>query len=519
MKKEISTAGTENNFGWEIERANPNASTFSLRDFLHIVFKRKRQIVVFFAGCFLAVVVGTFLMTPTYRATAQVLIKLGRDNVYIPETGNVNPVINQRQEEQINSEIEILKSRTISEKVINEIGLQSLYPELSEPGWFSLSALLPGRGDDEDPVKKVLEEFEKNLQIEAIKKSNVIEVSFDHPNPQMAATVANAIVAEFLNHRIDVYRTPQSHEFFKEQSEFLKEKLNRTEANFQALKEQHKVTDLKNQQGLLLNRIAATRSELENAVSREVELSRRIENLRAQLAKLPQSIPQGEQSNPNEQLISNLGSRLTDLQIEEQKLSSKYTDENRTLRSVREEITLIRKQIAEKEAKLYGRTSLGVSSTYLHLQEDQLRSEADLSSVKAKRESLQEQFSAYEKELAKFNQIETALNQFAQELNVNRDNYRLYLTKFEESRIQNAIDSQKIAGVSLLEPAHAPRKPAKPRVLLNLALGLFLGLFGALGLAFFIEFVSDDLEKIEDVEAAFGLPVLSVIPELKEQGA
>jgi len=364
-----------------------------------------------------------------------------------------------------------------------------------------------------------LEEFEKNLQIEAIKKSNVIEVSFDHPNPQMAATVANTIVAEFLNHRIDVYRTPQSHEFFKEQSEFLKEKLNRTEASFQALKEQHKVTDLKNQQRLLLNRIAATRSELENAVSREVELSRRIENLRAQLAKLPQSIPQGEQSNPNEQLISNLGSRLADLQIEEQKLSSKYTDENRTLRSVREEITLIRKQIAEKEAKLYGRTSLGVSSTYLHLQEDQLRSEADLSSVKAKRESLQEQFSAYEKELAKFNQIETALNQFAQELNVNRDNYRLYLTKFEESRIQNAIDSQKIAGVSMLEPAHAPRKPAKPRVLLNLALGLFLGLFGALGLAFFIEFVSDDLEKIEDVEAAFGLPVLSVIPELKEQGA
>jgi succinoglycan biosynthesis transport protein ExoP len=248
-----------------------------------------------------------------------------------------------------------------------------------------------------------------------------------------------------------------------------------------------------------------------------MELSRRIENLRAQLVKLPQSIPQGEQSNPNEQLISNLGSRLADLQIEEQKLSSKYTDENRTLRSVREEIALIRKQIAEKEAKLYGRTSLGVSTTYLHLQEDQLRSEADLSSVKAKRESLQEQLSAYEKELAKFNQVETALNQLAQEVNVDRDNYRLYLTKSEESRINTAMDSQKIAGVSLLEPAYAPRKPVKPRVLLNLALGLFLGLFGALGLAFFIEFVSDDLERIEDVEAAFGLPVLSVIPELRRQ--
>ena len=60
MKKEISTAGTENNFGWEIEKANPNASTFSLRDFLHIVFKRKRLIVLFFVGCFAAVVSARF---------------------------------------------------------------------------------------------------------------------------------------------------------------------------------------------------------------------------------------------------------------------------------------------------------------------------------------------------------------------------------------------------------------------------------------------------------------------------
>ena len=91
-------------------------------------------------------VVGTFLITPTYRATAQVLVKLGRDNIYIPETGNVNPVINMRQEEQINSEIEILKSRTISEKVVNAIGPLALYPKLGETSWFSLSALLPERG-------------------------------------------------------------------------------------------------------------------------------------------------------------------------------------------------------------------------------------------------------------------------------------------------------------------------------------------------------------------------------------
>jgi uncharacterized protein involved in exopolysaccharide biosynthesis len=284
------------------------------------------------------VVAGTLLSTPTYQATAQVLVKLGRDNIYIPETGNVNPVVNLRQEEQINSEIEILKSRSISEKVVATIGPLAVYPNLGEPSRFSLSSLFPGRDADRDPFKEAVEALEKNLEIEAIKKSNVIEISFVHPDPEMAASAANAIAAEFLNRRIEVYRTPQSNEFFKEQSEFLKEKLNQTEARYQALKEQHNVTDLKNQQDLLLKRVADTRSELENASSREVELTRRIENLRAQLVKLPQTIPQGEQSNPNEFLISNLEGRLAELQIEEQRLASKYTDENRTLQSVRRDI-------------------------------------------------------------------------------------------------------------------------------------------------------------------------------------
>jgi uncharacterized protein involved in exopolysaccharide biosynthesis len=514
-KNDRLTVNADRSPAWEIESASPDASRVSLRDFLHIVFKRKHQILLFFGGCFIAVVIGTLLVTPEYRTTAQVLVKLGRENLYVPATGTSMPYINLHQEEQVNSEIEILRSRTIAEKVLAEIGPESLYPDLDRKSWFSLSAL---SGDPETVNSletRALEKLEKKLQIEAIKKANVIEVSFEHPDPELAADFVNALVAQYLDRRLEILRTPQSHEFFKDQSEFLRDKLNRTEARFQALKEQHNVTDLKNQQALMLTRITEARADFDRAASREAELARRIANLGDQLAKLPKSIPQSEQSNSNEFLISNLESRLAELQIEEQRLSAKYTDENRTLKTVREEIALIRKQIAEKEAKRYGKTSYGISTTYTNLHEDQLRSEAELSSVKAKQASLREQLGAYEKELAALNQVETTLNQLTQELNVDRDNYRLYLSKFEESRIQTAMDSQKIAGVSLLEPAHVPFKPVKPRVLLNLALGLLLGLFGALGLAFFLEFVADDLEKTEDVEAAFDLPVLAVMPELR----
>jgi uncharacterized protein involved in exopolysaccharide biosynthesis len=106
-------------------------------------------------------------------------------------------------------------------------------------------------------------------------------------------------------------------------------------------------------------------------------------------------------------------------------------------------------------------------------------------------------------------------DQLQHEADMNRQNYQLYLTKFEESRISDAMDAEKIANVSLIEPARRPLKPVSPKVRLNMALAVFLGLFGGLGLAFLLEFLDDSLEKIEDVEKHLELPVLASIPELR----
>ena len=111
------------------------------------------------------------------------------------------------------------------------------------------------------------------------------------------------------------------------------------------------------------------------------------------------------------------------------------------------------------------------------------------------------------------------LNQLEQNIEVDRGNYRLYLSKVEESRISEAMDSEKIASVSLMGPARPPRKPVSPKVLLNLLIGIFLGIFGSLTLALFREYLDDRIEKIEDVEKELQLPVLASIPIFQQQAA
>ena len=145
-----------------------------------------------------------------------------------------------------------------------------------------------------------------------------------------------------------------------------------------------------------------------------------------------------------------------------------------------------------------------------------LHNEAELKALKAKAEVQKAQLSEYRHNLTKFNQVESELKQLEQEVEVNREKYQLYLTKFEEARISDAMDAQKMAGVSLIEPAYPPLRPDVPNLWLNLLFAGIVGAVGGIGLTFCLEYFNENLEGVEDVEKYLQLPVLASIPELEK---
>jgi len=173
-----------------IEQKN---QTGSLRDILTILFKHKYKILIIFLATVITVTVGSFLLPPTYEAKSSLLVKFGREYVYRPEVGerssNVG-LIPLNQEEVINSEIQILTSRDLVEKVINTLGIEKIYPDLLEK---------PPEGIP--PLEVAIRNFEKTLSVEGVKKSNVIQVSFQHREPQVAANAVNVLVDRLKNYR------------------------------------------------------------------------------------------------------------------------------------------------------------------------------------------------------------------------------------------------------------------------------------------------------------------------------
>ena len=468
----------------------------SLRDFLHVIFKRKNQILLFFAVTVCTVVIGTFVIRPMYEAKAQILVKIGRENLYIPPNSTNSQVINYNQDDQVNSEIELLKSRSLAEKVIQTIGLDKIYKNMQ--------------------YKDAVLKFQKSLSVEGIKKSNVIEISFKHEDPEKATLIVNTLANAYLDEHLLVHKNPQSYNFFEDQSQVLKSKLEQSETALETFKKQNNVTDLKEQQKLLLKQIADLHTQLNRTLSDEAETLNRALQIQMQLGKTPETIPQGEEVDHNPYLISSLEARLVELKLKEKELLIKYEPQSRFVKNVEEEIKLLQNKLSEQENKRYGKSTTGLNTTYQRLKEDLLKNQAEGKALSAKKDIQNSQLSDLQNKLEKLNQMDVKLDQLEQSVDVNRQNYRLYLAKFEESRISDAMDNKKMANVTLMQAALIPLKPVSPKVLLNIVLGIFLGGFGGLGLAFFTEYLDDSLGKPEHVEKVLQLPVLASIPKLEK---
>ena len=106
--------------------------------------------------------------------------------------------------------------------------------------------------------------------------------------------------------------------------------------------------------------------------------------------------------------------------------------------------------------------------------------------------------------------------------------YSIMKRDVDTSRVLYDALSSSIKKASVTEQSHdiniwvvkkagLPGAPSKPQKKRNLMLGLILGLFGGIGLAFFIEYLDNSVKDGQELEHRFGLTVLGTVEDFKEK--
>ncbi|MDT8421856.1 MAG: polysaccharide biosynthesis tyrosine autokinase [Desulfuromonadales bacterium] len=515
------------------------AEEVHLQDYLSVLFRRRRAVVTTFLLLVALVGLYTLLMKPVYELTTTLHV---RDDKVRGGNGMLEG-LGLTQQNPVETEIEILKSRTNAEEVVRRLKLDWLIEKKSEGLQFDL---LEFSSTEETPEYKivvtgpqvyqvfdhqkklvgegvsgvrlqtqgltlvldrlngpsgssfelsqlsfpqVVQDIRKSIRASEVGKgTNIIRVAYEDVDPLRGRDLVNTMATVYLERAISLKteEARKSVEFIDQQLEEVRTFLDSAEQSLETFKRDSGIVRLDTEAEALIDQLTAAEKE-RSAVSlrkRQVEFA---------LETLEKAIAQGQGYAPSvlldDPVVAGLSQSMAELEIEKQALTLEVTEAHPAALSLKEQI----QQTQRKLRAIYKSSRMSLSLRHETLTSDMNRYEEGLKKLPAA-----------EQQLARLTRLAT----------VNADIYTFLLQKHEEARIARAAT---ISNISVIDPAIVPDRPVKPNKKKNLLLGLIVGLMLGVGLAFFQEYLDDSIKDAETAKRILGIPVLSVIPHIRPE--
>jgi capsular exopolysaccharide synthesis family protein len=482
----------------------------SLRDLCYVLFRHKHKATWFFGGIMALVLVVTFVLPEVFQSEAKVLVRLGRESVALDPTATTSGQVvsvSPRRESEIKSEMEILNSRDLAEKVVDAIGVERFQRDrLSRLSSFFFPS---------DPVKQrdaVVRHLMKTWKMEIGKDSNIIAITYDDQDPKLAHDVVQKLLDFYLEKHIAVNRTAGSYGFFQDQTVKLGQELAQAEKALESMKNSTGISSVDEHRRILLEQLGVLQKGITEADSDMVATRNKIKAIKQLITETPQTIVMGNTKGFPNYAADGMRQKVYELQLKEQDLRSKYTDKNVLVQEVQRQIG-IAESLLKREAPTRNQVTNGINPAYQELKLAMVKEESAVAALAAKKDSLVVHLASVKSELQGFNNSEVQLARLQREKDIQEANYRKYNEKMEQARIDSALEMQKISNISVAQAATDPIKPISPKKGLNLALGFMFGGLGAVGLAFMAEYNDHSLKRPGEVERKLRVPLLATIPQ------
>jgi capsular exopolysaccharide synthesis family protein len=342
-----------------------------------------------------------------------------------------------------------------------------------------------------DPYSEVVKKVQKNIKVNPIIDTKLVEVSFTSSSPILATEVVNTLAEEFIDFSIEKrYKTTQqASDFLGEQITNLRDDLAAKERELQRYGQEKELFFLSDTESTAVSKFA----DLNKAYT-QVQIDRinaeaaylELKSLKAN--SLPQFV-----NNP---VIQQLKTEYTMIKNEYEEKSKKFKP------SYPEMIQL--------KAKL--------DSMWNELKKAVDVAESEYRSALKKEASLK---NLLEEQRAVVVRMESNAILY-KSIKIEVENKRRLLNSLVERQNETLVSARlgglKTSNISIVDKAKVPKDPVFPKKKLNLILALLMGLFGGVGLCFIFEYLDNTVKGPEDVEKLVGLPSLGVISFLPPKG-
>ncbi len=538
---------------------NGGSSSFGeqldLQHYLRILRKHKWSIAFFTALVTVLAGYYAYTATPVYRATAtMVLISDDRGPVGFEEFVGLDT----SSQDYFQTQIEILKGPSLSRRVIDVLELWD-HPELtgvsttesSGTGGEAASGLagliasaksaiglernsdssdvdsesvadlnaeatssqLPLGSNDEGAEsfnsanllntapelsterKEIVQRFASRVSITPVRKTELIQISFEAEDPALAALIANTIGEEYIIRGVEdkLRESAQVATQLNERLTDLKVVLDDSEDKLVTFKLENGLVDVGgsvgrlNEQELLL--VTAELAQARSDLSAQSNLSREVRNL-AGRPELLESIP-AIQADPLVQ-----GTKIDQGQAQRNldELRNRYGARHPRVVDATSQLQTLNTTLQGHIARVVG----SIQNDFQLAQQRVVSMEAELNSGKEEIQSLGSK--AFE------------LGELEREVQTNRDIYDTYFNQIAQSK---SVDGLSSVNARVSEPAFSPVQPFKPKKQLIIALAALSSMILSMLMAFLYEQMDDTVRSTSDIEDKVGVRLLGILPLVK----
>jgi uncharacterized protein involved in exopolysaccharide biosynthesis len=465
-----------------------NPYDLTSRELLSILFKERLKLVIVFVVLCAAVIGYSYLLTPYYEAAGRLLVKSGREFQTRSDPNQPTVAVpSSTKQEIVNSEIQILTSRDLIEAVINKIGAEKLYP---------------GSGSIEAAVR----DFTGDFKASPVEQADVIDVSYRNRNHDLAVEALNDVVELYQQKHAEMFADPR-YKFLEQQTKQYQDQLDAVVKKEADIRNTKSLFDVESQRAKLLDDRAATGSILEQLRSQSIDAHQRIDFLTNRLKTTPALITAGESQAD---VVEQAKARLLDLQVRQQQLKERYVGDVKPLQDADAEIGKLKDLLSRNDPmnrKEWSQRNGAYDDMVLALN----RAMADAAPLDQQIALRQKQAQSIDERLRDLQDGATAIADLERERQVLEELVHTYRTRYEDARMNEDLDRERVVSVSVIQRPDAPLRPAGPRHLPFILGGVLIGLIGASGVLLYFLVFRETLITVESVERIIGLPVVASV--------
>jgi capsular exopolysaccharide synthesis family protein len=452
-----------------------------LYDYLLILRKHQWLIVSFLLAVVTIVSIATFRMQPVYTTTAR--IEIDRENTSVlPFQGADSYDLMMDMDNYIETQSRILTSETLALHTIRNSGL---IPHAEMQGAPESEAITSGSlANHKRPPE--LGAFLGSMSVKRVPQSRLLDVSFESTDPQLAAEILNAHIANFMeeNFRSRYDTTAKATLWLTDQLSELKVKVQNSEDARLAYERQHQIWELDDRQNITTQRLNDLNKEVTEAQSERMRKEALYEFAKAGNLDV---VPQLRENGTLQELMK--------------KHSEIYTHYLDALNQYGPNFPKVQREQAQLKE-------------IANLMDDEKRNilEAlgnDYNAARQREGLLNEALNEQKTEVNLMAQSMVEYNILKRDAEANKTMYIGLLTKLKEANISAGLKS---SNIRVVDPAMVPSYPSRPAKARNIGLSFLVGLVGGVGLALLREYLDNTVKTPDDIENLVRLPALAVVP-------